>query len=457
MKSFLFLLLFLSFFSSSFAQSAGIDARNFYGIAWRGTAHENLVYAKQMGYDYVFYQPGMEKDPLSSGFRFYIESPDYTIYKRAINTTKSYNKSQVNFYEKFCRLIPNGKSFPLNMATGWQFSPDEFSVELDFQKKSVVKWAIDSIMQKIAIIQERNPLFYFGGFAWDVPQLSGDFWAISPKTSKREQVTSVYWDDLSTANKTSFNKNNEYFSYEEGRYIFYKNLFARARAKYKNVDVIMEPSKIYTDWISKIEKFKDPRSVMPTILCQESKGTDFLNDSSIYKNGLIGKSYVMCTSPSYYTFTESKSIACQAAKVGAGFGWFGRMGGSGSAPNYQSIGEVPPELKLIRLLTNWENLNKTAISDRNWDGSNYTSTHAVVNEDLIALIQPSTNKIFIVFLTSKGIYTMPKGSIFLKAFSTTKLFVEDKDITSEVLRSGNTIRVAASQIGKGLILSFTKS
>ena len=37
------------------------DYRNFYGISWRGTPHENLAYARQMKYDYGFYQYGMEK------------------------------------------------------------------------------------------------------------------------------------------------------------------------------------------------------------------------------------------------------------------------------------------------------------------------------------------------------------------------------------------------------------
>ncbi|MFZ4724763.1 MAG: hypothetical protein ACOYMD_04890, partial [Paludibacter sp.] len=36
------------------------EYRNFYGICWDENPHQNLVYARQMGYEYVFYQPGME-------------------------------------------------------------------------------------------------------------------------------------------------------------------------------------------------------------------------------------------------------------------------------------------------------------------------------------------------------------------------------------------------------------
>jgi hypothetical protein len=113
-----------------------VDYRNFYGIVWRGTAHENLQYAKQMRYDYVFYQKDMEKDSLSNGLYFYLESPEYLLYNRAVNTTKKYKNEDIQFYSKYCVLKDDSLVFPKNLATGWFFNDSTFSAELDFQKKT---------------------------------------------------------------------------------------------------------------------------------------------------------------------------------------------------------------------------------------------------------------------------------------------------------------------------------
>ena len=61
------------------------DFRNFYGIAWRGTADENLDYARQMGYKYIFFKWDMERNPKAKGFKFFVESPEYGVYPRNID------------------------------------------------------------------------------------------------------------------------------------------------------------------------------------------------------------------------------------------------------------------------------------------------------------------------------------------------------------------------------------
>ena len=73
------------------------EFRNFYGISWRGTVIENLSYARQMGYNYVFYQKGMEKEALSNGLYFYIETPEYSVYNRRLDTKKKYSAEEIRF------------------------------------------------------------------------------------------------------------------------------------------------------------------------------------------------------------------------------------------------------------------------------------------------------------------------------------------------------------------------
>ena len=66
------------------------DYRNFYGICWRGSAQDNIDYARQMGYTSMIYQDGMEWRKNLDGLKFYLESPEYMTYPRSININKKY-------------------------------------------------------------------------------------------------------------------------------------------------------------------------------------------------------------------------------------------------------------------------------------------------------------------------------------------------------------------------------
>jgi hypothetical protein len=84
------------------------DFRDFYGICWNGKVHDNLAFAKQMGYDFVFYQRGMENDPLARDLKFYLESPQYAVYPvpRIVDVTKSL------VYSSCLGTLVAGKSAP---------------------------------------------------------------------------------------------------------------------------------------------------------------------------------------------------------------------------------------------------------------------------------------------------------------------------------------------------------
>jgi hypothetical protein len=67
------------------------DYRNFYGIVWVGNNDDNLAYAKQMGYDYVFYHPGMADHANADSLKFYLETPQYDCYEREIDRNHPFN------------------------------------------------------------------------------------------------------------------------------------------------------------------------------------------------------------------------------------------------------------------------------------------------------------------------------------------------------------------------------
>ena len=114
-----------------------------------------------MGYRYVLYIPGMENFKESDGLMFVLETPEYMTYSRTIDTKKKYSKKQIEEWESICAMKDASKPFPKNMASGWfwdwwtaditgdnnqQYS--SFSLQLNFQKKSVIDRTVRRIFER---------------------------------------------------------------------------------------------------------------------------------------------------------------------------------------------------------------------------------------------------------------------------------------------------------------------
>lgn len=438
------------FTGSSEKHSRKPEFRNFYGIAWNGTPHENLAFAKQMGYDYVFYQKGMEKDSLSNGLYFYIETPEYSVYKRQIDTKKTYSPEEIRFAETHFALMNNSKSFPNNIARGWFMSDHTFTPQLDLQQQKVISWAIDSILEYVESIESVNSDFKFGGFAWDVPQPAGDFWDTIQKPGR--QITLEFWTGGDYGIKHP-DVTHEYPTYSDGRIEFYKQLYQSTRSKFPGAKFMMEPYCIYDDWINVVGHRADAREVTPDLLSQERFGTEFVDDERIFDSGLISRENVASTTPDRFGEADNRLFAAKAAVNGAWFSWYGRFGGTGDMPGFKSIREVPARLKLIRVLANWENLNQTPMKERSWDGTVYKSPNAFASPDVIAIKQPETEKLFVVFLTENGKVEIPKGKKVVSIYQTDDLFIENGDTAKDVVIKSNVLMIKELQcLEKGYIV-----
>ena len=112
------------------------------------------------------------------------------------------------------------------------------------------------------------------------------------------------------------------------------------------------------------------------MISQESSGTQFVDDSNIFNSGVgITKDMVGTSQQAKVGEYENRLYAAKAGISGAWYRWFGHFGGEAAgSKNFQSITEVYPRLKLIRLIPNWDNLNNITLVNRNWDGSVYQST-----------------------------------------------------------------------------------
>ncbi|TFF38795.1 hypothetical protein [Mucilaginibacter psychrotolerans] len=429
------------FLAPSFIANAqlvkSIDYRNFYGISWRGSPHDNLVYAKQMGYQCVFYQKGMEYDSLSNGMYFYLETPEYFAYERIIDANKIYTDQQKAFYQTYCCLKDTVAQFPYNLATGWEWKPGSgvFTAILDFQQQKVISYAVSGILNMVAKIEATNNKFHFAGYAWDEPRASGDFWESSD--GKRKSVKLDHWRK---SKKLNYLQTKEDFSdYSEGHFAFYKQLFSTTRKIYPHAHFMSEPYRIYEDWISSVENRLDAKDLMPDFISQEGPGTQFVDDDRIFRHNLIEKSNVFCTSPDVFGEENNRILAAKAAINGAGFAWFGRFGGTGNMPDYKNITEVPARLKLVRMLTTWENGNNIPLTKRLWDGNVYQSPTSFVSSDLIAITQPGTGKVFAVFLTTNKSYLLPAKKEIKAIFST-------DDFSKENLHAENNFRIGNEMI-----------
>ena len=171
------------------------DFRNFFGLCWIGNGHDTLAYARQMGYRHVYFQWGMERDPLSDGMFFVLESPEYNVYPRVVNINKKYTPEEKKWFELNCSLIAPEKPFPQNMATGWFFPPDRFTATLDLQQERVIEEITNKVIEFTKNIERNSKNFKFSGYAWDVPQPFGDFYSEHPtrKMDNGAQVTLAHW------------------------------------------------------------------------------------------------------------------------------------------------------------------------------------------------------------------------------------------------------------------------
>ena len=429
------------------------EFRNYFGVSWNGLANisDNLAYAKQMGYGYVFYMTGMENDPLSDNLYFFIESPQANSYSRTVNTASNYNSTQIDFYNNYCAL-KSTDPFPNNLATGWFTSSTTFTVALDLQQKKVIDWVVADILAKVKAIESVNPKFHFGGYSWDVPDLTGDFWN-KDKAVGGLPTTLKFWTGGDYGVIFGNNVHN-YANYSDGTAEFYKALFAATKAKYPNFKTIYEPYGIYDQWISKVKDRADAKQIMPDLLAQENREVDFLDDSRIFAiygtAPLIDKEHVASTAPANFTELANRINAAKLAMNKSWFNWFGRVGGTGDMPVYGSMKDVPARLKLIRVLPNWENINSTPITSRTWNGVVYKSPNAYASDSAISVIQPKTGKQFIVFLKSTAVVNLPAGKTVKSISLTDGLFRETSDAKADfIITTDNKIKPLSSAVLEG--------
>lgn len=442
------------------------DFRNFFGLCWIGNGHDTLAYARQMGYRHVYFQWGMERDPLSDGMFFVLESPEYNVYPRVVNINKKYTPEEITWFERNCSLIAPEKPFPQNMATGWFFPPDRFTANLDLQQERVIEEITNKVIEFTKNIERCSKNFKFSGYAWDVPQPFGDFYSEHPtrKMDNGGQVTLAHWTGKDASVKHP-DVTQEYATYSEGHFEFYRRLFEKARKQINpEAKWIVEPASVYNDWMRYMEwpfmkaKGDGRKNYMPDLVATECTETEFITDKRNFESGLIDMAHVGTTTPDVFDDATLRLIAATAATHGSWTGWFGRPGGTGNNPGFHTINDMPARLKLNRAVAVWENLNHTPLSQRKWDGTNYSSPTAGMTPEVIWALQPQTHKLFFVFLSEDGKFEIPAGYKVDNIYHTDGLFRELEPVRKSIVavRKNRIVQRAPYISGVGFVAHLKK-
>jgi hypothetical protein len=445
------------------SMAAAIDCRDGFLISSRGLPAENAKYAKQMGYDCIGYQPGMEDVSDAAGMRFFlagsanrIDTPpsDPSVLNFAqINTALTYTQAEKDWRNSVFAW-KNTDAFPYNLATGWFNTATRYNIIPDFQQQVVIDLSVNTMMNMAANLERPAMDFRFGGFHWDVPQLTGDFWS-GVQSGGGQQVTLSYWTGQDSSILHS-GITHQYSTYSDAVASLYKSLFTRMVAQFPQAMLVMEPWGIYENWISVIKNRSDFAQLMPSnmMLCDEMSGTVFVDDSRIFASGRVTKDRVCISEPNSFGEYENRLYMAKAAINGAWFNWFLRFGGTGDMPNYNHVYEVPHRLLLIRRLPAWDNQMNVPLSSRSWDGTTYHSPNSHADGHVIYSRHAKTGKLFVVFLDSSGTVTLRDGESVTSVQRADGYFMESGDGIADVSIVGTAITLSnLAYLGEGYILT----
>lgn len=471
-------LLFSQLFSLNENAYANADVKNyqnFYGIAWCGKPEEDIIYAKQMGYDSIAINPSSSlKDyhdnPACAGLKFYLIDPFWypevlSGYRRTIDTLEPISESLKDFYNQHM-VWKSNDSFPNNLATGYYPSgtSTKFSVMWDFQQQVVIDEVVEKIITLAKRYENHTQSFTFGGYIFDEPKLAGEFYRFDENGEKNIPVPLSYWTGMDSG-LIHGTITHEYATYSEGMAAFYKKLRARISQEFPHAKWIVRPTWLYheidnNEWIYQIKNRADKEELIPDMLSQgNSQDTLFVDDANNFDSGLpITKDKVGNSQVGDIDEYKNRLIAAKAGINGAWYNWFGQFGSKDDMLNFQNIKEVYPRLKLIRCLPNWDNLNTVPLNERSWDGNSYRSTTSYANRDVIYSRHPKTGELFAVFLTTNGVIKLKEDEIVTSVQRTNDLFFGSEDGLADFNVTEKEIRLKSrDNIDKGYIFTLSSS
>jgi hypothetical protein len=430
-----------------------IARKNIYGIAWEGTASDNLKYAKHMGYSHIMYQAGMEELDEARDIFFMLEKPENLLYpylgiSLVIQYDKTYTAAQQQAYLNYICLKNTTEPFPDNIANGWfvfhgNGMPRHFATVPDWQQKRVVDLTIQQIFAKLAEVERPARGFLFGGLAWDQGELTGDFSSDSVAFTKGRNVP-VTLETWTGSNSSCLypGASHEYATHSDGKAAYYKDLKTKLRNLYphRNLIFLWEPYRMAEDLQQVLERPDRELLLDNLMLVSEAEGTkltQFADDTILFSSGLIRRDWVGSTVPNVHDFDEILEIVGKAGIQGSWFGWFGRFNKMGEGKD--NIYEIPNWEQLARVIPSWDNLCGVPLSERSFKDGMYISSNSCMSHKVLYSRQHKTNKLFIVFMDPHGTVPLNAGDKILSVHRVDDFFIETTEAWSELSITSDNI------------------
>lgn len=484
--------------------------KNRYTINVNDTPSNAIIYANQMGYEYIAIRASYgnltTNNPYKlygAGLSFFITDPYYdpecyaslpktdangkTItYPRVIDITPGtgfvYTQAQKDWYNERMTWKNTGGTWPNNLANGGLGSGTNytrFAPFWDFQQQAAIDEVSSNILIAAANYASSNKAnMPFAGVYFDVPKLTGVFYADgtgSPATSG--VITLAYWtgtDSGASHIGIDGTTTKQYALYSDGMAAFYKKLIPDMKAIYPSAKWLIEPARVYKAYISSqtwtldeyvwnVSQRADKVALTPDMLSEEGPTTEFVDTAAIFSSGMpitasmVGSQMSSSGSNPNGIIDEvtNRTIAGKAGVNGAWFNWSILFGNSGTAGTWTNITQVYPRLKLVKCVPNWDNLNNILLANRSWNGSVYQSTNSYISKDVIYSRHWKTAKLYAVFVTTNGIINLNAGEIVTSVQRTDGYFRESGDGAADVTISGLTIRINSGlNTDKGYIFTI---
>jgi hypothetical protein len=438
-----------------------IARKNFFGICWRGTAADNLRFAKQMGYHSLMWRPGMHNLQDASNIHFMLDKPENVIYphlgegvNQTILLSKTYTEAQKETYAQYFCLKNNTQSFPDNIANGWfnfnsSGKPTQFANVPDWQQKRVVDLILNLTSAEVQRLERPERGFLFAGFGWDIPRLTGDFQSDSAafKFGKNDGVTLAFWTG-GDSSRLHPGTTHEYVTQSDGKAAFYKGLKTQFKELYpgRKLLYLWEPAVINNEHLQQVLG-RDDRDELLEDVMMTSEGdrgslTKFADDASLFASGIIKRDWVGCTQPNEHGFDKIKEIVGKAGIHGSWFGWFGRFNKQGEG-QIDNIYDIPNWHQLARVIPSWDNLCGVPLNERTYNVTEYRSSNSCMSSKVLYSRQHKSNKLFVVFMDPSATIPLKPGDQVLSVKRVDNYFVETSDAASELNISDNLISLAS--------------
>lgn len=443
-----------------------VSWKNYYGIAWDDTPANHIKYAKQMGYDYIAIKNGAtinsyKNNPYIAGLKFFFIDPVTYIpvletHKRWVSTTQSYTQDEKDWYERNM-VWKSNDPFPRNLASGYfQGTSTSYNVEWDWQQQRVIDEVVERVIALVRSYEDTTLPFTFAGILIDVPSLRGEFLHWDSVSSKSVYNDLSYWTG-SDSGLLHGTITHEYKTYREGKAAYLKQLASRMKQEFPNAKWVIQPWRMYSttsidEWIYGIKDRADRDDLTPDMLSQENSSTEFVDDSNNFNAGVnITKDRVENTQHTDVTEYQNRSIAAKAGINGAWYNWFGSFMAAGVSPDFQSITDVYPRLKLIRVIPNWDNLNNIPLANRSWSGSVYQSTkngnlQSYISSDVLYSRHWKNGKMFAVFNSTNGVIKINKGESVASIRRVDGYFMESEDGSGDFNIQGDIVQLKNSVV-----------